>query len=469
MKNKRHSNISCACNPPQLFAFRIIYLGLIAAFAALFALDWRVAILGLLTAIAWVSVTFAVLRMAACLSPKPAPFIPTAMNSNLPRYTVLVPLFHEANMVRGLMQALEVLRYPRDRLEIFLICEEVDPKTIAAVSRHIRPPFKLIIAPKGLPQTKPRALNYALQFANGNFITIYDAEDRPHKDQLLTALSAFNARPEWAALQAPLDYFNAQKNWLTRQFSLEYAALFHVWIPWLTRLKLPFPLGGTSNHIRREPLEAVSGWDAHNVTEDADLSFRLAANGHEIGYITPPTQEEAVSRPVDWHFQRARWIKGFMQTWQVHMSQPFRPHGAKGLRRFICLQLTLGITLLSVWFYVPAMCAMGAAILWLKLSQHTIILEPFYIFSFVFSVGTAILIGGVGAVRANKAFLLKSMIFMPAYWCLLFAPSLRAFWDLKRRPFHWHKTQHGVSSPKTSKPPRLHAREQELNPHEPIK
>ena len=157
-------------------------------------------------------------------------------------------------------------------------------------------------------------MNYALERSNGEFVTIYDAEDRPHPNQLLAAVAAFEARTDWAAVQAPLDYFNDQDNWLTRQFSLEYAALFHVWIPFLVRLNLPFPLGGTSNHIRRSALARVGGWDSHNVTEDADLSFRLAAYGYNIGYIYPPTQEEAVSIFQDWRLQRARWIKGYIQT-----------------------------------------------------------------------------------------------------------------------------------------------------------
>ncbi len=410
-------------------------------------IDWRRAIFQLLALIAWVSFIFSGLRFAACLSSKPSTFTPALMTENLPHYTVLVPLFNEANMVCGLMDALDAIEYPRDKLQILLICEAVDPKTIERVKFHIRAPFELIIVPKGHPQTKPRALNYAMQYAQGDFVTIYDAEDRPHPMQLLTAISAFKARPNWAALQAPLDYFNASHNWLTQQFSLEYAALFHVWLPWLSRLKLPFPLGGTSNHMRREILNEIGGWDAYNVTEDADLSFRIAAYNGEVGYINLPTQEEAVSRMKDWHFQRARWIKGYIQTWQVHMAAPFLPHGIKGLRRFICLQLTLGITLLSVFFYVPALVAMATALIWLIGSGQSLSIHPFYLMSFIVSISTAILIGAIGAYRAGKTVLIKSVVFMPAYWTLLFAPALRAIWELKRTPFHWHKTEHGVSSP----------------------
>ena len=472
----RHISLGWADKPPRLIGLRVIvFISVIAMIYMCGASlaepnithwDWRKALFGGLAIIAWISCLFSLLRLAACLSPKPKAFIAQPLRKDLPHYTVLVPLFNEANMVRGLMQALEAIEYPRERLQILLICEAVDPKTIASVRFHMRAPFELIIVPKGSPQTKPRALNYAMQFARGKFITIYDAEDQPHPKQLLTALSAFKAKPNWAALQAPLDYYNADENWLTRQFSLEYAALFHVWLPWLMRLKLPFPLGGTSNHMRREALEAVGGWDAHNVTEDADLSFRLAARGYDIGYITPPTQEEAVSRLPDWHFQRARWIKGYLQTWRQHMGAPLAPKNTAGLRRFICLQLTLGMTLLSVWFYVPALIAMATAIIWIRATGQNISAQPFYLFSFIFSIAVAILIGAIGAARAGKAGLIKSTLFMPAYWALLFAPALRANWELKRIPFHWHKTEHGVSeAPETITPP-LTAAASELTSHE---
>ncbi len=479
LERLNNSSLGWANSPPRLLTMRMIGILSIISIASLWIIDkqafniwvwsWRQTLFGGLAIIAWVSFIFSLIRLAACFSSKPKAFIPEPLCDTLPNYTVLVPLFNEANMVSGLMQALEAIKYPSSKLQILLICEAIDPQTIARVKFHMRAPFELIIVPKGHPQTKPRALNYAMQYARGNFITIYDAEDRPHPNQLLTAISAFNAKPHWGALQAPLDYFNAEQNWLTRQFSLEYAALFHVWVPWLMQHKFPFPLGGTSNHMRRAALEKVGGWDAYNVTEDADLSFRLAAYGYDIGYITPPTEEEAVSRLPDWHFQRARWIKGYMQTWQVHMNQPFRPAGLKALRRFICLQLTLGMTLLSVWFYVPAIIAMTTALIWIIVSGQTIPLHPFYLLSFIISISTAILIGAIGAVRAGKPNLIKCAIFMPAYWALLFAPSLRAIWELRRIPFHWHKTEHGVSSRSETILPSLGMPDTELNPHESIK
>ena len=407
----------------------------------------RDAVKHLLAAMAWISVAFAVFRLTACIAVKPKDYGLADISPDLPKYTVLVPLFHEVQMVEQLMAGLERLRYPADKLEILLITEEVDPFTTTAVADALRPPFRHIIVPKGTPQTKPRALNYALDSASGDFVTIYDAEDRPHPDQLLAAIAAFRARPDWATVQAPLDYFNDQDNWLTRQFSLEYAALFHVWVPFLVRLNLPFPLGGTSNHMRRTALDQVGGWDAHNVTEDADLSFRLAAYGHHIGYIHPPTQEEAVSIFRDWRLQRARWIKGYIQTWDVHMAKPFAPGGIRGILRFFTLQLTLGITLLSILFYTPVVLGLPIFALALWWVSVPLDIGLAYSLTFIFSISIGCLIGMVGAHRAGKEKLIRSALSMPFYWLLLFAPAIRAISELKGKRFLWHKTRHGVSRP----------------------
>ena len=424
-----------------------LILILILGYLCWLFLQPREAFKAIFVCMAWISVMFAGVRLAAIFTPKPEDTGLAPVSDDLPLYTVLVPLFHESQMVTQIMQGLSALRYPPDKLDIILITEEVDPLTTQAVAKALRRPFRQVVVPEGSPQTKPRALNFALQTSGAAFVTIYDAEDRPHPDQLLAAIAAFDVRPDWAAVQAPLDYYNHDDNWLTRQFALEYAALFHVWVPFLARLGLPFPLGGTSNHMRRAPLNAVGGWDSYNVTEDADLSFRLAAYGHKIGFIHPPTQEEAVSILPDWRLQRARWIKGYIQTWDVHMTAPFAPGGVSGCLRFLTLQLTLGFTLLSVLFYTPVVLGLPliAVVLWWV--NVPLDIGVTYSLTFVFSISIGCLIGIVGAHRTGKPSLIRSAAGMPIYWLLLFTPALRAFRELRNKRFHWHKTRHGVSRP----------------------
>lgn len=256
----------------------------------------------------------AVIKIFAIMSAKPKPY---ARNDVViwPRYTVLVPVYKEANVINSLIAHLERLDYPREKLEIFIICEADDTDTIQALPETLPPSFRRVLVPPSQPRTKPKALNVALADASGEFVTIYDAEDRPHPQQLKTAARALMANPGFAAVQAPLDYYNSETNFLTRQFTLEYAALFHVWLPFLARLGLPFPLGGTSNHLRASALRETNGWDAYNVTEDADMSFRVAAMGWRIGYILPPTEEEAVQNIRPWGWQRSRWMKGFIRSY----------------------------------------------------------------------------------------------------------------------------------------------------------
>lgn len=400
--------------------------------------------------VAWFSVFFSVLRLLACGTSRPQA-TPLLTHDALPTYTVILPLFREAHMVPGLIHALAQLDYPTDCLDIIFACEANDPDTVAAAQAVARAPFRVLIVPPtvagGPPQTKPRALNYALERSDGELVTIFDAEDRPHPQQLRQAASAFLAHPNWTALQAPLDYFNTRDSWLAAQFGLEYAGLFHVLLPFYDALDLPFPLGGTSNHMRRDALETVAGWDPFNVTEDADLAFRLAAQGGSIGWIQLPTQEEAISQFRPWFKQRSRWLKGYLQTWLVHMNAPL----SGGWRRVVMLQVTLGLSLMSVLFFTPVMTGLVLykTARFIGLIEATI--PTIYLLALGFSLLCGMAVGALGAIRAGQPHLLKYVPFMPLYWLLLFPPLLQALIELKTRPFHWHKTEHGV----TGSPPEI--------------
>ena len=355
-----------------------------------------------------------------------------------PFYTVLVPMRDEAHMVETLMNGLAQLDYPASRLEIMMISEANDPGTTAAVMRHMRPPFKSVVVPVSLPATKPKALNVAMMQAKGEIVTIYDAEDRPHRGQLKEAARALCARENLAAVQAPLSYYNANQNWLTRQFTLEYDGLFQVWNPLIAKVGLPFPLGGTSNHIKRSVLDECGRWDPHNVTEDADLSFRLAAYGYAIGCINLPTGEEALSDYDNWKKQRMRWQKGYIQTWDVHMRQ-IKGHGAP---RFISLQITLAATLLTSLLHPFAI--VGLCIV-LALAAAGLITPPHFGFYVVMAYGyaCALAVAATGAYLSGRKFLWKSLIFTPAYWMLLLWPTVLATIEFFTAPFHWHKSKHG--------------------------
>src|SRR5207244_1551522 len=192
------------------------------------------------------------------------------------------------------------------------------------------------------PQTKPKALNYALQFARGELVTVFDAEDLPDSFELRLAAEHFAIAPDnCACLQARLLFHNDRENWLTRQFAIEYACHFELLLPMLASLNMPVPLGGTSNHFRTGILRALGAWDPHNVTEDADLGLRLARAGYLTGMIDAATFEEANCELGNWITQRSRWLKGWLQTWLVHMRNPRKLWRELGFRGFLIVQATM--------------------------------------------------------------------------------------------------------------------------------
>ena len=292
-------------------------------------------------------ISAAILGLVPTRHPRATPL----RDADLPVYTVLVPLYREAGQVPRLVKALSRLDYPPHRLDIKMIAEADDGDTLRALRRLDLPSqFEILAVPPAEPRTKPKALCYALAFARGELVTIYDAEDLPEPDQLRRAAERLAALPDdVVCLQARLAWYNWPESWFTRQMSLEYASLFNVILPALARFGLPMPLGGTSNHFRMHALKQVGAWDAYNVTEDADLGLRLARAGYRCDVLDSTTWEEAPVTFRAWLLQRTRWLKGWMQTYFVHMRQPRVVLRQLGVTRFLVMQAVFGGGVLSVF------------------------------------------------------------------------------------------------------------------------
>ncbi len=370
----------------------------------------------------------------------------------LPAYTILVPLFREADVLPRLARSLLAIDYPAVKLDIKLVFEAEDLATQAAargLGLHNR--FEFVVCPPGGPQTKPRALNFALQTARGAFVVIYDAEDRPEPDQLRKAVQAFRRLPRnVACLQAHLSFDNVSENWLTRQFTIEYAGHFDVLMPAMTRIGLPLPLGGTSNHFRTGILRAVFGWDPHNVTEDADLGIRLARLGYRTAMLDSTTYEEASCRFGNWLGQRTRWFKGWLQTLLVHFRRPRRLVRDVGFVGAFGVFAVIGGGLLSALVHplftalIVALPLLGYRLLdpqdWLGamlVGLNVIVLMTGY--------AAVVAIGAVGIRRRRLNGLWPAVAGVPVYWLMISVAAWRALWEFAWRPFHWYKTTHGES------------------------
>ena len=372
-------------------------------------------------------------------------------DEQLPYYSILVPMFGETKMLPRLLAALGALDYPKDRLDIKIILEEDDEEMRRAARRlNLPSQFEVLIVPRGSPQTKPRALTYALYFARGELITVFDAEDIPEPQQLRQAAEIFAAAPQsLACLQARLTFHDGNQNWLSRQFIIEYAALFDVVLPALGCNRFPIPLGGTSNHFRTDILRKVGAWDPYNVTEDADLGLRLARCGFEIDMFNSTTHEEANTSLANWMRQRRRWIKGWMQTGLVHLRSPKRLWEDLGAKRLCITLLMLGGMVVSPLVH-PFLLAFAIA----ALISGAVPPEPDVAASAAAGFGAVVFVAGYKAAISNQLKgmserglrdLLPSIAGMPVYLLLISAAAWGAVWELIRRPHHWNKTEHGLS------------------------
>jgi len=375
--------------------------------------------------------------LASALATGPSP-VARLSDAALPTYTVLVPLYGEAAIAGDLITALEAIDYPRDRLRILIVLEADDGDTRRAFDALPLPEFiEVLIAPPGAPRTKPRACNIGLEQATGELLTIYDAEDRPGPGQLREAAARFAAgSPRLACLQAPLR-IDPDRRWLPAQFALEYALQFEVLLPALTRLGLPFPLGGTSNHFRIQALRAVGGWDAWNVTEDADLGFRLAAEGYAMGMLATPTREPAPPALVDWLPQRARWIKGYMQTFGVQSRQP--PHWRTGAAA--AFGLTLGVALVAAFLHGPLLAWLIVTFL-LGVTSGGPWIAPHDGALLVTGWACAAIAGMAGLRRAGGRIGAGTILSTPVYWALHSLAAAHALVQLVVCPHRWDKTAH---------------------------
>jgi cellulose synthase/poly-beta-1,6-N-acetylglucosamine synthase-like glycosyltransferase len=380
----------------------------------------------------------------------------------LPVYTVLVPAYHEPEVMPRLVEQLRGLRYPRNRLDIKLLLEEDDEDTVQAAHEAIGADsegIQVVLVPAAKPRAKPKALNYGLTLARGQLLTIYDAEDRPDPLQLRRAAVALGRLPDSVVcLQAKLLYFNPQQNLITRWFAIEYRMWFSQLLPGLVDFDAPVPLGGTSNHFRRQVLTDIGAWDPFNVTEDADLGIRLHRLGFRTAVLDSVTYEEANSDFVNWVRQRSRWYKGYLQTWLVNMRHPRELLRDLGWKGFLLFNLFVGgtplLAMLNPVFWIMT-------VLWF-ITRSTLILElfpmPVYYAgllcwlagNFVFVYATML-----SAFEDDEPKLVMAAALTPLYWVMMAVAATKAVFQIVVSPSYWEKTFHGLDQMAVEEPDTL--------------
>ncbi|MEM8581210.1 MAG: glycosyltransferase [Pseudomonadota bacterium] len=397
------------------------------------------------TALVAVNVILKAVLSVAALRDRPQQMCPPD-TQRLPSISVLVPLLREPEVAATLLSNLLQLKYPRELLEIIFVIEDDDDTTKTTLS-HLELPqsFRALQVPRGSIRTKPRALNFALPFCRGDVIGVYDAEDKPDTDQLLKVADAFrHAAPNVACLQGRLDFFNTRTGLLTRCFTAEYAGWFGLQLKGLAALELPVPLGGTTLFLRRDVLERLGRWDAHNVTEDAELGIRLHRAGYRTALLDTVTREEATSTPLAWIRQRSRWIKGYMKTYAVQMRHPkalWKDLGPAGFMSFQVLFLGSVLGTLTM----PVLFLMIGAFFGLPVPgvSENLVRDAGRVMLGLEVVNLAVWAAGIR--QRHHRHLVWVLPLLHIYFLMASVAALKALTELVTRPYFWDKTRHGVS------------------------
>lgn len=444
-------------NWAQLHRAPRVMAGLVAGLALALAAPsgFGLAVIGFALLSMALIVGLKLLATVTALRAPPEPAMP-AMDAIPPVVSIIVALYREGDIAARLIRRLARLDYPEDLLDVILAVEALDHVTLQALSMAELPQWmRVVVVPEGVVKTKPRALNHALELARGAIIGVYDAEDAPDPDQLRQVVARFQrSGPEVACLQGVLDYYNPRTNWLSRCFTIEYAGWFRLILPGIARLGLVVPLGGTTLFFRRDVLEELGGWDAHNVTEDADLGIRLVRHGYRTELISTVTEEEANCRALPWIKQRSRWIKGYMMTWAVHMRSPrllWRQLGPRAfvgfqvmflgtIAQFVLAPLLLSFMVLPFGLPHPLFSAMPAGMVWTMAAVFTL------------SELANLAIGVIGLNRTRHRISLWWVPTMKLYFPLASLAAYKALIELATKPFYWDKTTHGIFDQVIDKP-----------------
>lgn len=438
----------------KLFFLTLLVLALIGAVLNLKLLI--IVFIAVMTLIYFLDLAFSAAILTTSLGKSPEISIPdkelkAVKNKDLPVYSILCPLYKEASVLPHFVEAIKNLDWPKGKLDVLLLLEEDDTETINTAKKINLPKYiKVLIVPDSKPKTKPKACNYGLFHSKGEYIVIYDAEDKPDPLQLKKAYLAFKKLPKnYVCLQSKLNYYNSKYNFLTRLFTAEYSLWFDLILPGLQTIGTSIPLGGTSNHFRKDNLSKLHGWDPFNVTEDCDLGVRLFKAGYKTAIIDSTTYEEANSNLKNWLRQRSRWIKGYFQTYLVHMRNPVQFFKESGIHT-ILFQLIIGMRMVFIIIN---------PIFWIATISYFVFydyvgLQIESLFPpLVFYVAVVCLVFGnflyfysymIGLAKRNEWNLVYHVFFIPFYWMMASVSAVIAFYQLIVKPHYWEKTIHGL-------------------------
>ena len=360
------------------------------------------------------------------------------------RITAILPARHEREVIAQTVHRVWNANYPKNLLEVLVVCEQDDVETIGEAQRaatEIGHPNVRVVTFNDRPINKPHGLNVALREARHDVITIFDAEDDIHPD-IFQIVGTIMQRDGVGIVQAGVQLMDFQSTWFACHNVLEYFFWFKSRLHFHASVGM-VPLGGNTVFMRRDLIEKVGGWDEQCLTEDADIGIRLSTLGEQIAITYDAehaTREETPPSIAQFIKQRTRWNQGFLQ---VFHKGDWRRYPTRPQRLLAFYTLTYPFTQAFVGLlWIPAVLMMFA----LKMQVGAAMLSLLPLYALVFQYVTNL----VGLVEFTRAYRLRLRVrdvvvytagFLP-YQLMLAFGAIRAVYREVRGQTNWEKTAH---------------------------
>ena len=358
-------------------------------------------------------------------------------NKQLPTFSIIVPAKNEGKVIGRFLDAVAKLDYPKDKVEVIVVEDGSTDDTIGICTRHVEMQNANVrVVHKSACNGKPSALNYGLEKAKGEIVAFFDADSVPASDALLNVGRYFED-PNVAAVQGRTLSINLNQNMLTRFISYEETVWCEVYLQGKDALDLFVHLKGSCQFLRRSVLEHLKGFDENALSEDMELSARLAERGYKIRYASDARSwQESPADLKQLLRQRTRWFRGTMEVALRYGRLMARPN-----RLTIDAEVTLAgpfILILSLLSYVASFLTFLApyyfGVVWNCLLQMSVLTATLTLF-----------LCGLALIWASKPRKATSVLWLPFvyfYWTFESLVASYAVWlILLRRPQKWMKTE----------------------------
>jgi cellulose synthase/poly-beta-1,6-N-acetylglucosamine synthase-like glycosyltransferase len=282
--------------------------------------------------------------------------VPFGVLDALPQVTIQLPIYNEMYVADRLIDAVCLIDYPRELLEIQVLDDSTD-ETRSVAEQAVRRQAARGVDITYIHRTdrtgyKAGALEAGLKVAKGDFVAIFDADFLPTRD-FLTRTIQFFTDPKIAMVQARWGHINQEYSLLTRIQAILLDGHFVLEHGGRNRAGLFFNFNGTAGIWRRAAIADAGGWQHDTLTEDLDLSYRAQLRGWQFVFL--PDLVAPAEVPVEMNAfksQQHRWAKGSIQTCRKLLPRILRANVPLRVKAEAFFHLTAN-------FNYPLMCVLS--------------------------------------------------------------------------------------------------------------